>query len=184
MSRRIIAFDNVSADGYFASPDGNLDWVVSDDDVDRSAASHIGGADAMVFGRKTYDMFEAFWPKALQDPKGPADPHAPGRRSDAIAKMAVWINDAEKLVFTRNPQPLTWKNSRNMGEFNPAAVEALKRGPGGDLMIFGSGTVVSQLAAHGLVDEFQFLTNPVLLGDGRALLTGVAKRIRVRLNSR
>jgi dihydrofolate reductase len=181
MSRRIIAFDNVSADGYFAAADEKLNWVVQDDEVDRAAASYIGGADTILFGRKTYEMFEAFWPKALEDPQGPSDPHAPGRRSEAIARMAVWIDEAKKLVFSRSQQALTWRNSRYMGELDPKEIEALKRGAGGDMMIFGSGSIVSRLAEHGLVDEFQLLTNPILLGAGRPLIEAGSLRTPVRL---
>jgi dihydrofolate reductase len=181
MSRRIIAFDNVSADGYFTSADEKLDWVVQDDEVDRSAASHVGQADTILFGRKTYDLFAAFWPKALDDPQGPSDPHAPGRRSDAIRTMARWLNEAKKLVFSRHDTPLTWHNSRYMGELDPKEIEALKRGPGGDMMIFGSGTIVSRLAEQALIDEFQFLVNPIVLGAGRPLLDSGSIRTPLRL---
>jgi dihydrofolate reductase len=181
MSRRIIAFDNVSADGYFTSADEKLDWVVQDDEIDRSVASHIGQADTILFGRKTYDLFEAFWPKALDDPQGPSDPHAAGRRSEAIRAMAMWIDEAKKLVFSRRDRPLSWRNSRYMGELDPKEIEALKRTPGGDMLIFGSGTILSRLAEHRLVDELQLLVNPILLGAGRTLLDSGSLRTPLRL---
>ena len=65
--RRIKVFDRVSADGYFADANGGLDWVVPDDAIDAEAGSSLGDNDAMLFGRKTYEMFESFWPKALED---------------------------------------------------------------------------------------------------------------------
>jgi dihydrofolate reductase len=65
--RRIIMFNRLSADGYFAGPDGNLDWVVQDDEVDKAGAANIPDTDTMLFGRKTYQMFESFWPNALKD---------------------------------------------------------------------------------------------------------------------
>ena len=65
--RRIIMFNRLSADGYFAGPDGNLDWVVQDEDVDKAGAANIPDTDTMLFGRKTYQMFESFWPNALKD---------------------------------------------------------------------------------------------------------------------
>jgi len=67
--RRIVMFNRVAADGYFAAPDGKLDWVVPDPELDRSAAEAIERADidTILFGRRTYEQFAAFWPHALDD---------------------------------------------------------------------------------------------------------------------
>ena len=179
--RRIIAFDRVSADGYFATPDGNLDWAVPEPDFEQGIARNMGTGGTMLFGRKTYDMFEAFWPKALEDPKTSPDPHVEGRRSEGLRAMAVWINEAEKLVFSRSRKEVTWKNSHLYGELDPRQIEALKAKSGSDIMIFGSSSVVSKLTEHGLVDEYHFLTTPVFLGGGRSLLTGLPKHAKVEL---
>ena len=65
--RRIVVFDNVTADGYFADSKGSLDWVIPSDEVFRGAAESNQDIDTMLFGRRTYDMFERFWPHALDD---------------------------------------------------------------------------------------------------------------------
>jgi dihydrofolate reductase len=173
--RKIIAFNRVSADGYFASADGGLGWVVPEEELDRSAADNLGGSGTILFGRRTYDMFESFWPNALDE-----NPHAPGR-SPAMRAMAQWINDAEKIVFSRTRGEVTWRNSRLVPEFDPAEVEALKSGPGTQIMIFGSGSIVSQLTAHGLVDEYHFIVGPVMLGTGRSLIHDVPRTLRLEL---
>jgi hypothetical protein len=84
--------------------------------------------------------------------------------------MAVMLSEATKLVFSRTLKELTWKNSYLLDEFDPREVEAMKRQPGKDMLVFGSGSIVSQLTRHGLIDEYQFVVNPVLLGSGRSLL--------------
>jgi dihydrofolate reductase len=179
--RRIVMFNRVSADGYFGGPDGNLDWVVPDDQLDAEGAAGISNTDTMLFGRRTYDMFESFWPRALADEKGPQDPHGPKRRSDAISKMAVWINDATKVVFSRTRKQVTWKNSRLVSEFDPQEIAAMKRTPGKDMIVFGSGSIVSQLTEHGLIDEYWFIVAPVLLGSGKQVIHDVTKRSTLQL---
>lgn len=174
--RRIIAFNRVSADGYFAAPDGNLNWVVPEPELDRGAAENLAGTGAILFGRRTYEMFESFWPHAVDE-----DPHAPGRHAPEIRAMAEWIDAAEKYVWSRTRRELSWRNSRAMGEFDTAQVEALKSQPGKDMMIFGSGSIVSLLTRHGLIDEYQFIVGPVLLGSGKTLVSGVPSTVKLEL---
>lgn len=173
--RRIIAFDRVSADGYFADAQGGLGWVVPEPELDRAAADNLGGNDTILFGRRTYEMFESFWPHALDE-----NPHG-GAPSPEMRAMAEWINAATKIVFSRTRQDVTWRNSRVLAELDPREVEALKSGPGKNIMVFGSGSIVSQLTEHGLIDEYHFVVAPLLLGSGRPLITGVPGSLKLEL---
>jgi dihydrofolate reductase len=178
--RRIVTFNRVSADGYFAGRDGNLNWVVPEAELDKAAAGSTGPG-TMIFGRRTYEMFEGFWPHALDDSATAPDPHTSGRRSPEIRAMATWINEATKIVFSKTRQKVTWNNSRLLHELDPREIEAMKRQPGADIMIFGSGSIVSQLTEQGLIDEYQFVVSPTLLGSGRSLLSGVPTSSRLDL---
>jgi len=140
-TRRIVMFNRVSADGYFADANGKLDWVVQDEALNKAAAANLSGPGTMLLGRRTYDMFEAFWPHALDDSATAPDPHGPGR-SKEIRAMAVWINEATKLVVSRTRKNVTWKNSRLFHKLDPREIEAIKKQPGSDIMIFGSGSLV------------------------------------------
>ena len=179
--RRIMAFNRVTADGYFTSPDGKLDWVVPEPQIDKEAGEGMSGQGAILFGRRTYEMFQAFWPHALEDPGTAPDPHMPGRRSPEIRAMAVWINEAAKIVFSKTLEDVTWKNTRLIRAFDSREVEAMKKQPGPDMLIFGSGSIASQLTEHGLIDEYRFVVGPVLLGRGRPLISGVPKSSRLDL---
>jgi dihydrofolate reductase len=159
--REIHMFNRVSADGYFATLDGNLDWPVQDPELDKSATTGMAETDAMLFGRKTYDGFKSFWPTAVDEA-----PHGPARRSPELAAMGKWINSMTKYVFSRTLKDTSWAGTRLLGEFDPRAVEELKRGPGKNIMIFGSGSIVSQLTQHGLIDEYTFVVSPIFLGSG------------------
>lgn len=178
--RKIVIFDRVSADGYFSTSDGNLDWVVPDDEIDKAAGESMPHSDMMLFGRRTYEMFEAFWPKALEDANA-SDPHAPGRHPPGIHAMAAWINDSKKWVFSRTRKEVSWKNSQLFHEFDPKQINALKQEPGGSILVFGSGSVASQLTEHGLADEYHLIVGPKLLGSGRPLISGVSKQTKLEL---
>jgi len=179
--RRIVVFDNVTADGYFADTRGSLDWVMPNDQVFRAAAESHERIDTMLFGRRTYEMFEQFWPHALDDPETAPDPHSAGRRSTVNREMAVWINETNKIVFSRTRKDVTWQNSQLIRELEPQNIEAMKGGPGSDMIVFGSGSIVGQLSEHGLIDEYMLVVNPILLGDGRPLIRGMAKRTKLNL---
>jgi dihydrofolate reductase len=180
-TRRIVMFNRVTADGYFAGPDGNLDWVVPDDEIDKAGAQATSGFDTVLFGRRTYQQFESFWPHALDDASTAADPHSARRRSPEIRAMATMLNEATKLVFSRTLKSVAWKNSRLIPELEPREIEVLKKRPGKDMIVFGSGSVVSQLTQHGLIDEYQFVVTPILLGSGRPLISNVPKASKLDL---
>jgi dihydrofolate reductase len=175
--RRIVAFEWLSADGFFAGPDGGLDWVVPDDEQAKAAAAGMPGADTVLFGRVTYEMFEKFWRPAAADPSAVTDPHRPGRPSPEHAAIATWMNAATKLVFSRTLTDVSWNNARLVRALDPAAIAALKKGAGKTIMLFGSGSIISQLTEHRLIDEYQFVVCPVFLGRGRSLFRDVARRI-------
>jgi dihydrofolate reductase len=179
--RRIVAFDKVSADGYFTTGDGNMDWAVPEPELDQSIAQNMGRPGALLFGRKTYEMFESFWPHVLDGSDTAPNPHVEGQRSPEMKAFAVWINEAEKLVFSRTRKDFPWKNTRHLRELTPNSVDSLKAEEGADLLVFGSGQVVSQLSEHGLVDEYWFVVSPLLLGSGRPLVSGLAKSRRLDL---
>ena len=175
-------FNWVTADGYFAAPDGNLDWVVPDEEQAKVAAADIPNFDTVLFGRRTYEIFEGFWGHAVVDAPGTApDPHHPGRRSREHGAVAISLNRMTKLVFSRTLQDVTWRNSRLLRELDPRELETMKAQAGKDMIVFGSGSIVSQLTQHGLIDEYQFAVCPILLGSGQPLLRGLSKRSRLNL---
>jgi len=180
-TRKIVVFDRFSADGYFSATDGALDWAVPDADLDKGAAGKLGDSDTMLFGRRTYDMFESFWPHVLKDPATAPDPHNPGRHTPEMRSLAEWINAAKKIVFSKTRGEVSWTNSELRRDIVPREIEALKAQPRKTIMLFGSGSVVSRLSELGLIDEYQLVVCPVLLGGGRSLVSGMAGRVSLEL---
>jgi dihydrofolate reductase len=181
--RKVVVFDRVTADGYFSGPEGNLDWVVPDAEIDKLGGDAVpGSGNMMLFGRRTYQMFESFWPHVLNDSPEAPDPHMPGRQSAAMRGMAVWIHEATKIVFSKTLKDVTWHNSRLLSDADAANIDALKKEPGGnEIMIFGSGQLVSKLTALGLIDEYHLIVSPLLLGSGKPLVSGVTSRVPLEL---
>jgi dihydrofolate reductase len=143
--RRIVMFNWMTANGYFAGADGNLDWVVPDQEQAKAAAEAIPLFDTALFGRRTYELFEKFWRHAVEDSSTAPDPHQPGQRTQEHRAIAKWLNEMTKLVFSRSLKDVTWQNSRILHEFEPREIETMKRQPGKDMIVFGSGSIVTQL---------------------------------------
>jgi dihydrofolate reductase len=118
----------------------------------------------LVLGRRTYEIFEAYWPYQ------PAD-----------SPIAQTLNGARKHVATRTLNQLQWNHSTLMGGDVVAAVAALKSDAGLDLQIIGSGNLIRTLQAAALIDEYNVWTFPVLLGRGKRLFEAGAKPGALRL---
>ncbi|MGC4086367.1 MAG: dihydrofolate reductase family protein [Polyangiaceae bacterium] len=179
--RSIVMFNRVSAEGHFASHDGAMDWTVPEPAIDKAALQGMPHTDTVLFGRRTYEMFASFWPHVLDQGGAAPDPHDDKRRTPELGAMARWLNEAEKLVFSRTLRDPSWHRSRVLGAFDPREIAALKRGPGKSIIVFGSGSIVSLLAEHELIDEYRFVVSPVFLGGGKPLLRGLTKRLSLRL---
>ncbi len=169
--RRIIVFDRITPEGYFTGPDGDYkDMVVMDGDLDKDM---MAGASSVtyLFGRRTYEMMAAYWPKALDDPN----------LAPAIRKMAISLNEDEKIVFSRTMKNAAWKNTRILPDLDPNKIMKMKKDKGNDMLVLGSGSIVSQLTKYGLIDEYMLVISPLLLGNGRPLFDGIGSRIRLEL---
>jgi dihydrofolate reductase len=176
-----MMFNWVSADGFFAAPGGGLDWIVPAEEQLKSAAAGISQMDTVLLGRRTYELFAKFWPDAVDEDGTAPDPHDPGQRSREHGQIGIGLNRATKLVFSRTLRHATWQGSQIVREFDAERIRALKQQPGKGMIIFGSGSIVSLLTQHGLIDEYHFLVCPVLLGRGRQLLDDVSRTTALTL---
>ena len=156
--------NRISLDGFFAGPNGEIDWFIPDIEVDK--AVHEGGnADTVLLGRVTYELFESHWPKVEEDLNAPQE----------ARKTANELTQMTKIVFSQTLKEVTWKNSKLIRRNITEEVKKLKQEKGSGIMIFGSGTIVQQLAAERLIDDYWFIVTPVILGAGKSLFTGIKK---------
>jgi dihydrofolate reductase len=158
--RKLRVFESISVDGYFCDAGGDdMSWAhAGGDDAEFAAwvSGNASGGGELLFGRKTYQMMEAFWPTSLAAKQMPV--------------VAKGMNAARKYVASTTIQP-TWNNTQLLKGDLLAAVRDLKSSEGPDVTVLGSGSVAAQLGAAGLVDAYQLVIVPVALGAGRTLFT-------------
>jgi len=165
--RRLTVFNLVSLDGYFTGRDGDISWHNVDEEFKELAIAASNTGNTLLFGRVTYELMARFWPT----------PEA--IRTDPI--VARGMNRSEKIVFSRTLVKVEWNNTRLVKGDMLEEVRELKQGLGKDLTILGSGSIVSQLTQEGLIDEYNILLNPVVIGKGKTMFEGVKERISLKL---
>jgi dihydrofolate reductase len=167
---KLIVFNSVSLDGYFTDATSDMSWAHNakkDPEFDAFVQNNAKGDGILVFGRKTYELMASFWPtpQAMQ-----MDP-----------VVANGMNNLSKVVFSRTLDKASWKHTRVVKSDLPAEIRKIKKEPGKDLVILGSGSLVSQLTQEGLIDEYQFVMIPIVLGAGRTLFDGVKQKLPLKL---
>ncbi len=168
--RKLVVFNNVSVDGYFTDQNGDMSWAHNQDaEWNAFTQENAGGGGELVFGRKTYDMMVSFWPTPLA--------------AQMMPEVAASMNQLPKIVFSKTLGRATWNNTRLMNGDIAAETQKLKQEPGPGLIIMGSGSIVSQLAQAGLIDEFQIVVHPLVLGAGRTLFEGGKEKLDLTLAS-
>ncbi|HEU5399602.1 MAG TPA: dihydrofolate reductase family protein [Gammaproteobacteria bacterium] len=168
--RRLIVFNNISLDGYFTGAGGDFSWAkegADDPEFGAFVSGNASGEGELIFGRVTYEMMASFWP-------------TPAAKA-AMPEVAAGMNRSRKVVFSRHLAKADWQNTRLMKGELVTEVRKLKQESGPGMAILGSGSIVAQLASVGLIDEYQFVVNPVVLGVGRTLFEGLAKPLPMRL---
>ncbi|NVB81761.1 MAG: dihydrofolate reductase [Kofleriaceae bacterium] len=169
--RSLSVFNSVSVDGFFTDANSELGWAYKfGGDAEYNAwvgENAKSGGGMLVYGRKTYDMMVAYWPTPQAMEERPV--------------VAKGINASPKIVFSRRMEKATWNNTTLIKEDPVAAMKKLKAEPGPNLVVMGSGQIVSQLAAAGLVDRYTLPVIPTVLGKGRSMFEGLDRPIDLRL---
>jgi dihydrofolate reductase len=167
---KLVVFNQISLDGYFADASGDMSWAHKGDaEWNGFVADNASGGGVLLFGRVTYEMMASFWPT-------PA-----ARQVNAV--VAQRMTELPKVVFSRTLIKASWSNTRVVKGDIAAEVRKLKAQSGPDLVLMGSGTIVTQLTDAGLVDEFQMVLNPVVLGSGRTMFDGLRRRVDLALKT-
>jgi dihydrofolate reductase len=167
--RRLTVFNTVSLDGYFVDAEGRMDFAYkgSDDpEWTEFVSGNAGGGGVLLFGRVTYDMMASFWPTPQAKASMPA--------------VAEGMNRRQKFVVSRTMAEASWHNTAVLKGDPVESVRKLKESAGPDIVILGSGSIVAQLAPERLIDEYQLVVKPVVLGGGRTMFEGIPAAIALR----
>lgn len=163
--KKIVMFNMISIDGYFAGAGGNIDWHQVDNEFNVFAADFINKCDTAVFGRITYDLFAGFWPTATSNTSTPEN-----------RLIAQTLNSMRKIVITHNKLGTNWEHSETWQDIKIDKIRELKQQDGKNIVIYGSGTIVKQLTDLGLIDEYHLIIAPVILGGGKTLFEGNSQK--------
>lgn len=154
----LIVSEFLSLDGFYADADGGLDWVVADDEHHDYSIALLERAGLLLFGRKTWEIFEAYWPAVGDETRAPEREIVIGRELDRLPK----------IVYSSSLADPGWRTTVRP-KLDRSELEDLKGSTPGHLVVFGSGELAQDLRRKGLVDEFHLLVQPVALGAGLPL---------------
>lgn len=167
--QKLVVFQTQSIDGYFVDRQGSMEWAKHDNDDEfmEFTKSNAQGGGTLVFGRVTYDLMRSFWPTPMA--------------KQMMPEVAERMNGGQKLVFSRKLKKAQWENT-TLHKGDPIAeLKRRKSLKGSGLAILGSGSLVAQIAAHKLIDEYQIVVDPVALGGGRTMFEGLKKDLSFKL---
>ena len=170
--RKLVVFNHVSLDGYFVDVNGSMSWAKSDHkDAEWNAfvAENAKGDSPLLFGRVTYELMASYWPTAMADQHDPV--------------VAERMNKLPKVVFSRTLDKASWNNTKLVKGDLAGEIRKMKKESGEDMVIFGSGSIVSQVAYEGLIDEYQIVVDPVALGKGRTMFDGIQEKLTMKLKN-
>lgn len=167
--RRVIVSNLMSLDGFIDAPGKDISWFGPGPEFFAYAQRMLAEADLLLFGRITYELMAGHWtqPDVIRD-----DP-----------VVAKYMNGLPKWVFSETLKQAPWgdRDSAKVSADPAGTVKQLKAESGRDMVILGSGSLVSALIPHGLIDEYRIMVAPVIVGGGTPEFQGLSKRVNLRL---
>lgn len=169
---KIIALGHITLDGYMADPEGKIDMIKMDEEVARYVAEYWRGAGGTIYGRKTYQLMDPFWPNVKKEPE-----RWPGWMVD----YAEWVDEAVKVVVTRTIPSVSWRNTRLIRERVLEEIGRIKAEVKSNLLLLASAQLLAELLPAGLVDEVVVTVWPLVLTEGMPYFKRLPARVGLEL---
>ncbi len=169
--RKLVLFVHTSLDGFVAGPNGEMEWILVDEEIFDYVGQRVNEADTALYGRVTYQMMESYWPTAADQPA--ATKHD--------IEHARWYNAATKVVLSRTMQGTPPPNTRIISDHLTEEITKLKQEAGKEILMFGSPTAAHTLMRENLIDEYWLFINPVLLGQGIPIFNSIQAQTTLNL---
>lgn len=157
--KKIFVSNWITLDGFFAGPNGETDWFSFDEELEQYNLSKLNQSADIIMGRTTFKMMESFWPSEA------------GMKENPV--VVKYMTDSAKHVFSKTVRSSAWENSFFYPEITADLVESIRNKAGKDIVILGSGDVSMQLHRLGLIDQYNIMLDPQLLGKGKPFFQGV-----------
>ncbi len=167
----LVSFMHMSLDGFVAGLNGEMDWIHIDEGIFDYIAERTGATDCALYGRKTYQMMEGYWPTAASQPN--ATKHD--------IEHSRWYKDVAKVVLSKTMNETNLINAKVISNNLNYEITKLKQGTEKEILIFGSPTATHSLMAAELIDSYWLFVNPVLLGQGIPLFKNINNKTALTL---
>ncbi len=169
----LTLFMHVSLDGFAAGINGEMDWIHVDDEIFDYGAERIYATDTALYGRKTFQLMESYWPTAADEPNP----------TKHVLEHSRWYKNAKKVVLSKTLQDKELANTLVIRESLVDAINHLKQSTEKEILVFGSPTAAHSLMAADLIDAYWFNVNPVLLGKGIPVFQDIKTRTNLSLTA-
>lgn len=166
--RKLTVFNFITLNGYYKGANEDISWHSHEGEEEQEFSSKSAqSGNTLLFGRTTYEMMASFWPTPMA--------------AEAYPGVAKGMNESEKIVFSNTLEKADWENTTIMKGDVVEQIRQLKKQPGSDMAILGSGTILTQFAEAGLIDQFQFLIVPVVMGSGTSVFEAIGHNLKLKL---
>ena len=162
---------HTSLDGFIAGPKGELDWINFDDELFDFVGSMTDTADTALYGRKTFEIMQNYWPNAGNQPN-------PSKHDK---EHSTWYNNVSKVVLSKTINENDFENTTVISDQLSENINKIKNQAGKNIIIFGSPTASLSLLNKGLIDEFWLFVNPILLAHGIPMFKALAETTKLQL---
>ena len=169
--RKLISFMHISLDGFVAGPNGEMNWIKADQELFDHVGKRIAEADTALYGRKTYDMMEGYWPTAGDAPDA----------SKHDKEHSNWYKKAHKIVLSRSMKDADLPNTTIISDNLADKINEIKQKQGPDIAVFGSPSATHALIELGLIEGYWLFLNPTILGKGIPLFTNIKDMTKLKL---
>jgi len=167
----------MTLDGFSTGPNDEMDYLPPFneekmwDDLHGEMWKNLNAADTFILGRRTYEIWEKYWPAAASNPMS----------SESDKKFSKYADETDKIVISSTLDKVKWKNTTLLKNNIAEEIQKLKNQPGMNIIVAGGAIVAQTLARLGLIDEYQIVVHPVILGKGKLLLKDLNRRQKLQL---
>jgi dihydrofolate reductase len=166
---KLSVFNFITLNGFYKGVNNDIGWHKHGEEEGEFSAEGAQSDSVILFGRVTYDMMYSFWPTPMA--------------MESMPVVADGMNNSEKIVFSRTLKKAGWNNTRIISSHAVEEIKKLKKALQKDMIILGSGSIVTLCAEHGLIDTYQIMIDPVAIGNGTPLFNGMKRQLDLRLTS-
>ena len=166
---KLNVFNFITLNGFYKGVNNDIGWHQHGGEESEFSKEGAQSDSILLFGRVTYEMMYSFWPTPMA--------------KESMPEVADGMNKSEKIVFSNTLKKAKWNNTRIINSHAVEEIKKLKKTSKKDITILGSGSIVTLCAEHGLIDTYQIMLDPVAIGKGTPMFSGMKRQLDLNLVS-